>query len=74
MLRRFHASPAGPDRDHFLVELDSDIEGYIDKLAGDLSLHAIRSITVAHMEVPDAAAACGMWWIRRWKKRERRSR
>ena len=36
----------------FCPKLDSDIEGYIDKLARIFSLHAIRSITVAHMEVP----------------------
>jgi len=36
----------------FCPKLDSGIEGYIDKLAEIFSLHAIRSITVAHMEVP----------------------
>lgn len=36
----------------FCPKLDSDIEGYIDKLAEIFSIHAIRSITVAHMEVP----------------------
>ena len=36
----------------FCPKLDSGIEGYIDKLAEIFTLHAIRSITVAHMEVP----------------------
>jgi NAD-dependent dihydropyrimidine dehydrogenase PreA subunit len=36
----------------FCPKLDSGIEGYIDKLAEIFSLHAIRSITVALMEVP----------------------
>ena len=36
----------------FCPKLDADIEGYIAKLAEIFSLHAIRSITVAHMEVP----------------------
>lgn len=36
----------------FCPKLDSDIEGYIGKLAEIFALHAIRSITVAHMEVP----------------------
>ena len=36
----------------FCPKLDSGIEGYIDKLAEIFSLHAIRLITVAHMEVP----------------------
>ena len=36
----------------FCPKLDPDIEGYIAKLAEIFSLHAIRSITVVHMEVP----------------------
>ena len=36
----------------FCPKLDQDIEGYIAKLAEIFSLHAIRSITVVHMEVP----------------------
>ena len=36
----------------FCPKLDTDIEGYITKLADIFSRHAIRSITVAHMEVP----------------------
>ena len=33
-------------------KLDTDIEGYIEKLSQIFSLHPIRSITVVHMEVP----------------------
>ena len=36
----------------FCPKLDPDIPGYIEKLAGIFSHHTIRSITVAHMEVP----------------------
>jgi ferredoxin len=36
----------------FCPKLDADIDEYIDKLAAIFSLHAIRSITVVHMEVP----------------------
>jgi NAD-dependent dihydropyrimidine dehydrogenase PreA subunit len=36
----------------FCPKLDSDIDGYITKLADILSQHTIHSITVAHMEVP----------------------
>ncbi|MEN6341665.1 MAG: 4Fe-4S binding protein [Methanospirillum sp.] len=36
----------------FCPKLDADIEGYVEKLAEIFSRHAIRSITVAHMEVP----------------------
>ncbi len=36
----------------FCPKLDSDIEGYIAKLAEIFSRHKIKSITVAHMEVP----------------------
>jgi NAD-dependent dihydropyrimidine dehydrogenase PreA subunit len=36
----------------FCPKLDTDIEGYITKLAEILALHAIKSITVVHMEVP----------------------
>ena len=36
----------------FCPKLDPDIEGYVRKLAEIFSRHAIRSITVAHMEVP----------------------
>jgi NAD-dependent dihydropyrimidine dehydrogenase PreA subunit len=36
----------------FCPKLDPDIEEYIEKLAEILSLHAINSITIAHMEVP----------------------
>jgi NAD-dependent dihydropyrimidine dehydrogenase PreA subunit len=36
----------------FCPKLDTDIDGYITKLADILSLHTIKSITVVHMEVP----------------------
>jgi NAD-dependent dihydropyrimidine dehydrogenase PreA subunit len=36
----------------FCPKLDTDIDGYITKLADILSHHAIRSITILHMEVP----------------------
>ncbi len=36
----------------FCPKLDSDIEGYIAKLAEIFSRHRVKSITVAHMEVP----------------------
>ncbi|MDD1712680.1 MAG: 4Fe-4S binding protein [Methanoregulaceae archaeon] len=36
----------------FCPKLDSDIEGYITKLTDLLARHAIRSITILHMEVP----------------------
>ena len=36
----------------FCPKLDSDIDGYITKLAEIFSRHAIKSITVVHMEVP----------------------
>ncbi|MDD4138023.1 MAG: 4Fe-4S binding protein [Methanoregula sp.] len=36
----------------FCPKLDSDIDGYIAKLAEIFSRHTIRSIMVAHMEVP----------------------
>lgn len=36
----------------FCPKLDADIEGYITKLADIFSRHAVRSITVLHMEVP----------------------
>ena len=36
----------------FCPKLDRDIDGYINKLAEILSLHAINSITVVRMEVP----------------------
>jgi ferredoxin len=36
----------------FCPKLDSDIEGYITKLAEIFSRHTIKSITVARMEVP----------------------
>ncbi len=36
----------------FCPKLDSDIEGYIARLAEIFSRHKIKSITVAHMEVP----------------------
>ena len=36
----------------FCPKLDSDIEGYITKLAEIFSRHTIKSIMVAHMEVP----------------------
>ncbi len=36
----------------FCPKLDADIEGYVEKLAEIFSRHAIRSITVARMEVP----------------------
>ncbi|MDO9539951.1 MAG: 4Fe-4S dicluster domain-containing protein [Methanocalculus sp.] len=36
----------------FCPKLDSDIEGYVQKLVEIFTLHSVRSITVAHMEVP----------------------
>jgi ferredoxin len=36
----------------FCPKLDSDVDGYITKMADILSRHTIRSITVLHMEVP----------------------
>jgi NAD-dependent dihydropyrimidine dehydrogenase PreA subunit len=36
----------------FCPKLDSDIDGYITKLAEIFTLHPIKSITVVHMEVP----------------------
>jgi len=36
----------------FCPKLDTDIDGYITKLADILSHHAIRFITILHMEVP----------------------
>lgn len=36
----------------FCPKLDSDIDGYIEKLAQIFSSHPIKSILVAHMEVP----------------------
>ncbi len=36
----------------FCPKLDSDIEGYVAKLAEIFSRHMVKSITVAHMEVP----------------------
>ncbi len=36
----------------FCPKLDSDIEGYVTKLAEIIRLHPIQSITVARMEVP----------------------
>ncbi|MCM2466866.1 ATP-binding protein [Methanoculleus oceani] len=36
----------------FCPKLDADVEGYVTKLAEIFSQHAIRSITVLHMEVP----------------------
>jgi len=36
----------------FCPKLDTDIDGYITKLADIFSHHTIHSITVAHMEVP----------------------
>ncbi|MDK2988865.1 MAG: hypothetical protein PWR16_394 [Methanoculleus sp.] len=36
----------------FCPKLDTDVEGYVTKLAEIFSQHAIRSITVLHMEVP----------------------
>jgi NAD-dependent dihydropyrimidine dehydrogenase PreA subunit len=36
----------------FCPKLDSDVEGYVDKLAAIFSRHEIRSVTVARMEVP----------------------
>ncbi len=36
----------------FCPKLDSDTEGYVDKLAEIFRKHAIRSITIARMEVP----------------------
>ena len=36
----------------FCPKLDTDIEGYIAKLAEVFAQHAVRSVTVLHMEVP----------------------
>ncbi|MDE4907956.1 4Fe-4S dicluster domain-containing protein [Methanogenium marinum] len=36
----------------FCPKLDSDIDGYVTKLADIFSLHTIKSITIARMEVP----------------------
>ena len=36
----------------FCPKLDTDIDGYVAKLAEVFSQHAVRSITVLHMEVP----------------------
>jgi len=36
----------------FCPKLDTDVEGYVTKLAEIFSQHTIRSITVLHMEVP----------------------
>jgi len=36
----------------FCPKLDTDIDGYITKLTDILTVHTIKSITVAHMEVP----------------------
>jgi NAD-dependent dihydropyrimidine dehydrogenase PreA subunit len=36
----------------FCPKLDTDIDGYITKMAEILTLHTINSITVLHMEVP----------------------
>ena len=36
----------------FCPKLDADIDGYIEKLAQIFTLHVIKSITVARMEVP----------------------
>jgi NAD-dependent dihydropyrimidine dehydrogenase PreA subunit len=36
----------------FCPKLDADIDGYIDKLAAIVNQHTIKSITLAHMEVP----------------------
>ncbi len=36
----------------FCPKLDADIDGYVTKLADIFSLHTIKSITVARMEVP----------------------
>ncbi len=36
----------------FRPKLDTNVEGYVAKLAEIFSQHAIRSITVLHMEVP----------------------
>lgn len=36
----------------FCPKLDADLDEYVDKLAEIFSRHAIRSITIVHMEVP----------------------
>jgi hypothetical protein len=41
----------------FCPKLDSDIDGYIAKLTEIFSLHAVKSVTVLHMEVPCCSGA-----------------
>ena len=36
----------------FCPKLDSDIDGYVEKLAEIFNQHTIRSVTILHMEVP----------------------
>jgi ferredoxin len=36
----------------FCPKLDADIEGYVEKMAEIFTLHTIRSVTIARMEVP----------------------
>jgi len=44
----------------FCPKLDADLDEYVDKLAEIFSRHAIRSITIVHMEVP---CCSGTTWV-----------
>ncbi|HOX22981.1 MAG TPA: 4Fe-4S binding protein [Elusimicrobiales bacterium] len=44
----------------FCPKLDSDLEGYVEKLAEIFRTAEVRSVTVAHMEVPCCSAALAL--------------